>query len=210
MAGTSEKRDYKKLLKPLYHGSATKLATLEVPTLHYLMVGGQGAPGCETHQQAIEALFSVAYAIKFLVKRGELGIDYGVLPLEGLWWADEMADFVNGNRDNWRWTMMIMQPDLVDESLVEQAMAQVRAKKALPALPLVRYAPYSEGLCAQTLHVGPFAEEGPTVARLHAYIEQQGSQLRGKHHEIYLSDFRRTAPERLKTLIRQPMVPPQR
>ncbi len=200
-----EKRDYKKEFKPFYQTSAKKVEIVDVPAMHYLMVDGQGDPNVsQQFQEAVEALFSLAYALKFLVKKGEAAVDYGVMPLEGLWWADDMADFCTGNKAGWKWTLLIMQPDLVDGELVRSARLQVEKKKNPVALPLVRYASFAEGKAAQILHVGPFAEEGPTVKKLHDFIAQQGGELTGKHHEIYLNDMRRTAPERLKTLIRQP------
>jgi len=199
------KIDYKKELKHLYKPSAKKVVSVEVPTMNYLMVDGEGAPGSKQHQAAIEALYSVAYTLKFMVKRGEIGIDYGVLPLEGLWWADDMSDFVNDNKDNWQWTMMIMQPELITQELFDQALEQVNSKKDLEAVELLRFESFTEGLCAQTLHVGPFSEEGPTVQRVHDFIGDMGGSLIGKHHEIYLSDIRRAAPENWKTVIRQPM-----
>ncbi|MFK7800146.1 MAG: GyrI-like domain-containing protein [Anaerolineae bacterium] len=199
------KIDYKKQLKELYKPSAKKVVTVDVPTMNFLMVDGNGTPGTPPYREAIEALYSVAYTLKFMIKRGEVGIDYGVLPLEGLWWADDMSDFINDNKENWIWTMMIMQPDLITKELVQVAIKQVKAKKNLAAIDKVRFEPFTEGQCAQTLHIGPFSEEGPTVERVHAFIEESGNKLVGKHHEIYLSDIRRAAPENWKTIIRQPM-----
>ncbi|WP_225442131.1 GyrI-like domain-containing protein [Shewanella sp. WPAGA9] len=199
-----EKVDYKKQLKHLYLPSKKQVTTVDVPSMYYLMVDGKGEPGSEQYQQAIEALYSVAYTIKFMIKKGATAIDYGVLPLEGLWWADDMDDFINDNKHNWQWTMMSMQPELVDKKLVIEAISQVKQKKSLAAIDLVRYESFSEGQCAQILHLGPFSEEGPTVAKVHDYIESAGFTLSGKHHEIYLSDIRRAAPENWKTVIRQP------
>ena len=140
-----------------------------------------------------------------MIKKSEIGVDYGVMPLEGLWWADDMSDFINDNKSNWKWTMMIMQPDIVTQALVQAAIAQVKIKKNLTAIDKLKYESFHEGLCAQTLHLGPFSEEGPTVAKVHKFIDESGNQLQGKHHEIYLSDIRRAAPENWKTVIRQPM-----
>jgi hypothetical protein len=127
-----------------------------------------------------------------------------VMPLEGLWWADEWSVFTGGDKARWQWTMMILQPEFVPEKLITEITAQIRAKKNLPALPKLRLEKFSEGRCAQTLHVGPFSEEGPTIEKLHAFIRERGT-LRGKHHEIYLSDIRRAAPSKWKTILRQPM-----
>lgn len=205
MLNNMAKIDYKKQLKELYRPSAKKVVEVNVPPMNFLMVDGKGAPGSADYQEAIEALYSVAYTLKFMIKRGEIGIDYGVLPLEGLWWADDMSDFVNDNKENWIWTMMIMQPDLITKELVESAIAQVKEKKSLPAIDKLRFEPFTEGRCAQTLHIGPFSEEGPTVERVHAFIDECGAELVGKHHEIYLTDIRRAAPKNWKTIIRQPM-----
>ncbi|MGZ0706929.1 GyrI-like domain-containing protein [Coraliomargarita sp. W4R53] len=200
-----KKVDYKSELKSLYKPSAKRVDAVNVPAMQYLMVDGAGTPGSDSYIEAIQALFTVSYTIKFIVKR-ELGLmDYGVLPLEGLWWAADMSDFITRRKDRWLWTMMIMQPECVDGDLFETAMARVRENKNLPALDLLRYEKFTEGLAAQTLHVGPFDDEGPTVARVHQFIADSGNALRGKHHEIYLSDIRRAAPKNWKTIIRQPM-----
>lgn len=199
------KIDYKKELKELYRPSVKKVVEITVPAMNFLMVDGTGEPGSKAHAQAIEALYSVSYTLKFMIKKGGIGIDYGVLPLEGLWWADDMSAFVKDDRSQWIWTMMIMQPNLVTKELVQMAIDQVREKKDLPALEKVRFDEFSDGLCAQTLHIGPFTEEGPTVERIHAFITNSGRKISGKHHEIYLSDIRRAAPENWKTVLRQPM-----
>lgn len=199
------KIDLKKELKQLYQASAKVVVQLDVPELNYLMVDGQGDPSSSSeYAQAVEALFSVAYAAKFLVKRGPLALDYAVMPLEGLWWSDEMSAFVENERSKWKWTMMIMQPSFATNDILSSAIQAVRNKKALPAMDKLRTCLFAEGKCAQLLHVGPFTEEGPTIERLHAFIDAR-TGLAGKHHEIYLSDIRRAAPKRWKTIIRQPM-----
>jgi hypothetical protein len=199
------KIDFKKELKELYRPSAKKVMKVSVPAMNYLMVDGQSEPGSPEYIQAIEVLYPVAYTLKFMIKKMQNGVDYGVPPLEGLWWAEEMSDFVNDNKEKWIWTMMIMQPEFVTKELVQRAIDQVREKKNPAAIDKIRFESYSEGLCAQTMHLGPFEEEGPTVERVHAFIEESGHSLSGKHHEIYLSDIRRAAPENWKTVIRQPM-----
>ena len=200
-----KKIDYKKELKHLYKTSAKEVVTVDVPTMNFLMLDGEGAPGCQTFQDAIAALYPLAYALKFMVKKSELEIDYGVMPLQGLWWADDMSSFTTDNKDVWKWTLMIMQPELISKTMVEEALAQVKLKKNPVALPLVRFESFTEGKAAQIMHVGPFSEEGPTVEKVHTYIVENGYKRAGKHHEIYLSDLRRSAPEKLKTIIRQPM-----
>jgi hypothetical protein len=200
------KIDYRKALKHLYGPSAKNVVRIEVPPQNYLMVDGAGDPnGSPDFAAAVEALFALAYSIKFMVKKGPLAVDYGVMPLEGLWWAHEIARFSIHDKSNWQWTLMIMQPDLVTGELVERAVAEVRWKKNPAALDRLRFESLSEGACAQILHVGPFSEEGPAVEKVHRYIESLGRRPAGKHHEIYLSDIRRAAPDKWKTIIRQPM-----
>lgn len=199
-----KKIDFKKELKYLYGPRKNSLEIVDVPAMNFLMVDGIGDPGkAQSYKDALEALFGLAYTLKFMVKKGGMEIDYGVMPLEGLWWADDLSDFVNGNRDNWKWTMMIMQPELITAEMVEEASAALEKKKNPVALPLVRFESYKEGKVGQTLHIGPFTEEGPTIEKLHAFIGESGFQLTGKHHEIYLTDIRRAAPERWRTVLRQ-------
>ena len=200
-----EKIDYKKQLKHLYGPSAKKVEIVDVPQMNFLMIDGEGDPNTsKAFGDAIEALYPISYTLKFMVK-GKMCIDYGVLPLEALWWADDMSAFSTGNKDAWKWTVMVMQPEFIVASMVEQATEAVRGKKNPVSLPLVRYEPFKEGKAAQTLHVGPFSEEGPTIEKVHSFIENSGNRRVGKHHEIYLSDIRRAAPEKWKTIVRQPM-----
>lgn len=201
-----EKLDLKRELKHLYLPSAREVVAVDVPAMDFLMVDGQGDPNTSSaYAEALEALYAVSYAIKFTVKRGPLGIDYGVMPLEGLWWADDMSDFVTGDRSRWKWTMMIMQPQFVNRELVAEAREAVRKKKNPVALPAVRFETFAEGAAAQILHVGPFSEEGPTIERVHDFIGQSGCERTGKHHEIYLTDIRKADPAKWKTVIRQPL-----
>ncbi len=199
------KIDFKKELKHLYKPSATKVVTVEVPTLNYIMIDGKGEPHGSAYVNALETLYPVAYTLKFMSKQGELATDYVVMPLEGLWWSDNMDDYITRNKSNWQWTMMIMQPDFISAAMFTDAVAQVRKKKNPASLDRLRFEPFSEGKAAQILHIGPFDDEGPTIERMHDYIAAEGSQLRGIHHEIYLSDIRRAAPENWKTVLRQPM-----
>ncbi len=201
-----EKIDYKKGLKHLYRPSIKEVTTVEVPVMNFLMVDGEGDPNTsQSFQDAIDALYPLSYTLKFMIKRGEIGIDYGVLPLEGLWWADDMSSFSVENKAGWKWTLMIMQPELVTKEMVLEAIESVKEKKNPISLPLVRFEAFEEGKVSQIMHIGPFSEEGPTVEKIHSFIEKEGSQRMGKHHEIYLSDIRRAAPENWKTIIRQPM-----
>lgn len=196
--------DYKKELRHLYQPGVKAVVEVVVPAMNYIMADGAGDPNnSPDYQSVVEALFSVAYTIKFMVKKGQAALDYGVMPLEGLWWADDMSLFsVNAKRD-WKWTMMIMQPPPVTLDLFEAA-AAISAKKGITAVQRLRFVSFEEGHCAQILHIGPFSEEGPTISRLHDHIHGRG-KLRGKHHEIYLSDIRKADPARWKTVIRQPM-----
>jgi hypothetical protein len=198
------KLDLKKDLKHLYQASAKEIVQVDVPAFNFLMVDGEGDPNTsKEYAQAVEALFTVSYAIKFMVKKTR-AIDYAVMPLEGLWWAEDMSAFATQDKSNWKWTAMIMQPSFVESALIETAMAEVRKKKNLPGVSRLRLEAFLEGRCAQVLHIGPFADEGPTIARLHAFIDARAARS-GKHHEIYLSDIRRADPKAWKTIVRQPM-----
>jgi hypothetical protein len=200
-----EKIDLKKQLKYLYQPSGSAVTAVEVPLLAYLMVDGMGDPNhSQAFQKAIEALYALSYTLKFAIKKGPQAIDYGVMPLEGLWWADDPAAFVLSNKAAWKWTVMIMQPEFITPQDMEAAREAVR-KKNPAALERVRFEALEEGPSAQILYTGPFADEGPAIQRIHDFIRAAGKQLHGKHHEIYLSDMRRTAPEKLKTVLRQPM-----
>jgi hypothetical protein len=198
------KIDLKKQLRHLYQPPAKEVVAVEVPELQFLMVDGAGDPNTSPeYAQAVEALFAVSYTVKFMVKKAE-GINYAVMPPEGLWWADDLTAFVANDRSKWRWTMMIMQPSFVVRDVFGAAIADVAKRKALPAVGKLRLETFTEGSCAQVLHVGPFTAEGPTIERLHAFIDARTGR-RGKHHEIYLSDIRRADPAKWKTIIRQPM-----
>lgn len=199
------KIDFKKEMKHLYQPSARQFEIVDVPPMHFLMIDGHGDPNtAQAYQQAIEALYAMAYALKFMSKK-EKGMDYVVPPMEGLWWVENMAEFSTEDKDAWDWTMMIMQPEGVTPEMFERAFKQVEKKKDLPALPKLRLETYHEGLSVQILHIGPYAAEGPTIARMHAFIAENGYEPAGKHHEIYLGDPRKVAPEKLKSVLRQPV-----
>jgi hypothetical protein len=199
------KIDFKKELKHLYSSSAKEVVAVDVPAMNFLMVDGEGDPNtAQQYREAVEALFSVAYTIKFMVKK-EAGVDYGVMPLEGLWWVDDMAKFSTERKDEWKWTSMIMQPKYVTAKHVNTAIEAVHKKRTLPALSKLRFENFHEGAAAQIMHIGPYSAEGPNIAKIHAFIRNSGHALSGKHHEIYLNDARRAAPEKLKTILRQPM-----
>jgi hypothetical protein len=176
---------------------------VDVPSLRFAAVDGQGAPGCAAFQSAVEALFTLSYRTRFALKK--TGVDYAVMPLEGLWWADDMRDFTEGRRERWRWTLLIAQPPYIPRSALDESRTAAIEKLGDSAAALY-VTELREGHCAQALHVGPFSEEAPLIARLHALIATEGGTLdgAGKHHEVYLSDFSRTRPERLRTIVRQP------
>ncbi len=200
------KRDLKKELRHLYLPSPKVVQQVDVPTLRFLKIDGQGDPNTSSaYGEAVQALFALSYALKFRAKKSPLEISYAVMPLEGLWWADDMSSFTSGDRSQWQWTMMIMQPDFIDGDLIEQTRIAVMAKKDLPGLERVRLESFTEGLSAQTMHIGPFSAEGPTIERVHRFIEESGRERVGKHHEIYLSDIRKADQSKWKTVIRQPM-----
>jgi hypothetical protein len=200
-----EKIDFKKELKNLYKTSAKKVEVVDVPKMNFLMIDGKGNPNTsQEFKDAIKVLYPLSYTLKFMVKRGDTEIDYGVMPLEGLWWADDMPKFSVDNKDSWKWTLMIMQPEFITKKMVKEAIEKVKEKKNPKALSLLRFEAFTEGKVAQIMHIGPFSEEGPTVTKVHDFIAASKKKRRGLHHEIYLSDIRRAAPEKWKTIIRQP------
>jgi hypothetical protein len=201
------KLDLKKEYRQLYNPSSKQNSIVDVPETQLLMIDGAGDPNTSVaYTEAIEALYAMAYTLKFISKMTE-GVDYTVMPLEGLWWTSDMAEFSTDDKSAWEWTAMIVQPDHITAAHVATATDDVRQKKDPPALDRVRFEPYREGLAVQIMYFGPYADEAPTIERLHRFATDSGYQLRGKHHEIYLSDPRRTAPERLRTVIRQPIEP---
>lgn len=200
-----KKIDLKKELKHLYNPSK-EIALVDVPEMNFLMIDGAGDPNTsQDYKDAIESLYAVSYTLKFMVKK-EKAVDYVVMPLEGLWWTEPMSQFTMENKDMWQWTAMIMQPEYVTEELFNRAVEQVQIKKNLPSLSKIKFKSLYEGLSTQLMYIGPYSAEGPTIEKLHNFIEENGYELRGKHHEIYLSDPRRSAPEKLKTVIRQPVM----
>lgn len=201
------KIDYKKDLKQFYAAKVGKPVVVQVPKMNFIMIDGKGDPNTsQEYTDAIETLYPIAYTIKFTskIKQGE---DFSIMPLEGLWWTENMADFSTKDKSNWLWTVMIMQPAVITEDIYNQAVEQVRKKKSPKSLNKLRFASYEEGRAAQVMYVGSYADEGPTIQHLHAFIQEQGGKLEAStkhHHEIYLGDPRRTDPAKLKTIIRQP------
>ena len=202
-----KKVDLKKEFKNLYNPSSKEIEIVKVPKMNFIMVDGMGDPNIsKDYSGSIEVLYSVSYTIKFIFKK-EKDIDYSVMPLEGLWWAEDMNKFKTEDKDKWLWTSMIMQPDFVTREIFEKAVKQVKIKKNLPMLSKIRFQSFNEGLSVQIMYIGPYSAETLTIEKLHKFVKESGHNLRGKHHEIYLSDPRKTAPERIKTIIRQPIEP---
>ncbi len=202
------KVDLKTLHRALYAPPRGRFVEVDVPPLTYLAVDGEGDPNtAASYREAVETLFGLSYAVKFASRRG-LGRDYVVGPLEGLWTAEDPRAFVRRDKDAWRWTMLVLQPDWVDPVLVADVTSSVRATKDLPALDLVELRTITEGRAVQTLHVGSFDDEAPVLAELHdVYLPEHGLTFAGPHHEVYLSDPRRADPARLRTVLRQPVRP---
>ncbi|WP_105565328.1 GyrI-like domain-containing protein [Microbacterium halophytorum] len=202
----SDKLDVKTSLDG-YRAAAGEFRLLELAPQRYLAVDGAGDPNtAPAYREALAALYPVAYAMKFASRR-ELGRDYVVPPLEGLWWADDMASFTTSrDKSRWSWTMLLLIPEWLREADAESAVAAVAAKGAPERLDDLRIEELREGLCAQTLHVGSYDDEGPVLERMHTeFLPSGGLVPTGRHHEVYLSDPRRTAPEKLRTILRQPV-----
>lgn len=201
-----DKYDIKKAHRTLYSPPSTEFTVVDVPELRYLAVDGRGDPNSSpAYASAIEALYGVAYAVKFASKN-DLGADFVVGPLEGLWRADDPAVFVKRRKEVWEWTMMISQPDWITGEIVQSAVDNLAKKKDNAALAGLKLRTVVEGTCVQILHLGSYDDETPTLDRLHNhYLPGNGLTFNGDHHEIYLSDARRTAPAKLRTILRQPV-----
>ena len=202
----ADKIDFKKELDA-YRAKLREFRIVEVPDLQYLMIDGHGDPNTSPmFTDAIEALYPVAYKLKFASKR-ELGRDYVVMPIEGLWWAEDMGAFTaSRDKSRWDWTLMIMVPDWIAQDLFAATVKQVGAKNCPARLDEVRLETLSEGRCVQTLHIGSYDDEAELLARMHyEFIPTHGLKMVGKHHEIYLSDARKVASDKLRTILRQPV-----
>ena len=201
------KTDLKKTLDG-YRARRGDFRFVDIPPARYLMVDGHGDPNtAPEYAAALAALYPLAYAVKFTSKK-ELDRDYVVPPLEGLWWADDMAVFTSREKAQWDWTMMLLVPDWIESAMVTDSITKVEQKGAPAALGKVRVETLREGTCAQTLHVGSYDDEGSVLAELHdQFIPTHGYRMTGRHHEIYLSDPRRVEPSRLRTILRQPVLP---
>ncbi len=197
------KLELRKTLKEYYSPPAGEVVLVRMPTMKYIMVDGDGEPGGEPFQQAMGALYNVAYTLKFRAKK-LLKKDYDIMAPEGLWWS-KAKTFDMTKKNEWLWTLMIVVPDFITEKMFSDAVAEVRRKKNPPGLEKARLVSFKEGLCLQTMHMGPYSTEPESVAKMDAYAKEHGYRMAGKHHEIYLGDPRRAAPSKLKTIIRHPI-----
>jgi hypothetical protein len=197
------KLDLRKTLKSLYSPRAGEVELVTVPEMKYIVVDGRGAPESESFQQGIGTLYNLAYTMKFRSKK-LLQKDYNVMALEGLWWV-EGKEFDLAKRDDWVWSLMIVQPDFVTDRMLSDAREEIKKKKNSPGLEKVRLESFEEGPCIQTMHVGPYSTERDSINKLESYAREHGYKMVGKHHEVYLGDPRRAAPSKLRTIIRHPV-----
>nr|MBC7245063.1 GyrI-like domain-containing protein [Chloroflexota bacterium] len=206
------KIDLRKQWQRLYASSAKTVEVVDVPAFLFAMIDGKMQPGetpqmSQEFQEAIGALYGISFTLKFMSKqRKDDPIDYGVMALEGLWWTAS-GEFDINKPENWQWTLMIMQPEHITAEMFQEALRQLKKKRDSPALSQLRLERFHEGLCIQTMHVGPYSTEPATIEKMKAFAQEHGYRYRGKHHEIYLGDPRRAAPEKLRTVLRQPVEP---
>lgn len=212
------KIDLRKELKTFYSPSARRVDLIDVPEFNFAMIDGRIEPGkspetSESFQDALNALYGISFTLKFTSKlRQDNPIDYQVMPLEGLWWTEEMAERINfdfdvdlNNKDNWQWTLMILQPAHITQAMFAEALEQLRKKRDHPVLAKLRLESFHEGLCIQIMHIGTYDLEPMTIARMKGFARENGYRLTGNHHEIYMSDPRRVKPESLRTILRYPV-----
>ncbi len=200
-----KKIDLKKEFRHCYTAKKDPVM-VKVQPFNYISIDGKGDPNNSPEfQAAVSALFTASYTLKFIVKKGPMKIDYGVMPLEGQWWAKNHEDFIKGDKAKWFWTVSIMQPEFITEKLFEEALATAAEKKKGLPFDKLRFEKTQDGLSAQLLHTGPFSEEGPNIERMHQFIKGQGYKISGKHREIYLNNFLKVKPEKMKTILKQPV-----
>lgn len=200
------KMDLKKLFPDFYNASAKEVQIVDVPPMNYVMVDGQGDPNTsQEFQDAVGALYAVSYTLKMGIKKKNAAKDYVVPPLEGLWFMDHMEEWSMDAKNRWKWTIMIRVPDFIKAEQVQETIEIVKQKKNPPAIGKVRFETYTEGCSMQLLHIGPYDAEPPNIQKMHLFAKANGYTLRGKHHEIYLSDPRKAAPEKMRTVLRQPL-----
>jgi hypothetical protein len=205
------KLDLRKELKPFYSPSAKKVEVVEVPRFQFAMIDGlielgQGPGSSPAFQETMQALYGISYTLKFMLKlRKENPIDYPVMALEGLWWI-EGGEFVFGQKDNWAYTVMILQPDLITQELFNEGLLQLRKKRGdQPGIARLRLEAFHEGPCIQIMHIGPYDAEPATIEKMDAYAHEHNYVLHGKHHEIYMGNPLLAKPENLKTILRHPI-----
>jgi len=203
----TQKLDFKKEYKSLFSPSVKEPEIIEVPAFKYIMIDGQGDPNTsKDFQDKIQVLYGLSYTIKFMLKLDKKDpFDFTVPPLSGLWCADDITAFAEGRKHEWKWTLMILMPDRVTREVFEEGKRKLEEKKNPAFLDRANFEIYEEGLSAQVMHIGPYAEEGPTIAKLHDFFQGKGYTFNGRHHEIYLSDPRRCKPEKMRTILRQPI-----
>lgn len=206
MAGSSQSVDIKRERRNLYSGRAGRFDLVDVPPMRFLMVDGHGDPNtAPAYRTAVEALYSTSYTVRALAQ-SQIGRVHTVGPLEGLWFADDPQVFTARDKDAWSWTMMIWQPEWITAEMVAAGVEKVTATKSPDAGDLIRFDEFAEGLALQTLHIGAYDDEGPVIAHMHEeLIPSHGASPSGHHHEIYLSDPRKTEPAKFKTILRQPV-----
>ncbi len=204
---TPKKIDYKKDFPALYRPGKKAPVFVEVPPMTFFMIDGKGDPNtAQEYAEAIECLYAVSYALKMkIIKKETPSKDYVVPPLEGLWYMEDMATWSMKNKNEWQWTMMIRVPDFASKKQIDRAITIAKAAKNPPALPKLRVEEYNEGFSVQILHIGSYDQEHENIMRIHEFAKAEGYALRGKHHEIYLSDPRKTDAVKLKTVLRQPI-----
>ncbi len=204
------KIDLKKELRHLYLPSAKKVSVVNVPEFSFVMVDGMipaGLPPAESieFQEALSALYGISYTLKFASKlRAEKPIDYTVMALEGLWWVND-GEFDISQSQDWQFRAMILQPDHITAEMVDDALEESRRKTENPALDKARFQRFQEGLSIQIMHIGPYADEPRSLAKMSEYARENGYEYSGRHHEIYIGDPRRAKPENLKTVLRHPV-----
>jgi hypothetical protein len=197
------KLDLREEMKRYYQPPREEVQVIRIPKMQFVMIDGEGEPAGKRFQEAVGVAYGLAYTIKFDAKK-KLGKDYPVMPLEGLWWM-KGGGFDMRRREDWLWSLMIMQPDLVTEKMFTEAILALKRKRNPPGVGLARLEAFDEGLCVQAMHVGPYATGPETMAKLDTSVREKGYRMTGKHHEIYLGDPRRSAPSKLKTVIRHPI-----
>lgn len=201
-----KKIDFKEEFKHLYNSSSKEVNLADMPEMNFLMIDGKGdANNSKEFQDAVQALYGVTFTVKFALKKAKQGPEYTVPSLEGLWWMADNQQFDMQDKKNWLWTLMIMQPDHVTKNHIAEAIKKLSEKKPNEALSKIRLETFHEGLSVQIMHIGPYSAEGPTIEKLHNFVKNNGYKLRGEHHEIYLSDPRKSAPEKTKTILRYPI-----